>query len=220
MIRSLRILFAIALPGAILASCVGSPASIQTPSPPASSSVAATASPVPDRLTIERANQNLLAGARALGRTEVAICLYVDPSVGLLRDQPNAALQASVDALVRQGYTSLASRPVAACPQAPLYLRTNSVHPKNSGGGPVAAVPTVTTPSPFLLFVALTTPARIATIFGGSTNRRGSEEALCPGSGNNCAEVTGSIYMDPTSFAQTADREKAILQGLGVLVVP
>ena len=150
----------------------------------------------------------------------MAICLYVDASTGLNADTARIALQDSLDAIVQQGYTALGARSVSVCPQIPLFLRTNTVHPKNSGSGPVAAAQTVAAPSPFLLFVAVTTPARIATIFGGLTIRRGAEEAACPGGGgDNCLEVTSSIYADPTAFADAALRQTLVLDGLGLLAV-
>ena len=72
----------------------------------------------------------------------------------------------------------------------------------------------MSTPSPSLLFVAVTTPSRITFIFGGLTTRRGAEEVTC--TGDNCGEVTGSIYSDPTAFANAVERENLILGGLGL----
>ena len=125
-----------------------------------------------------------------------------------------AIFQGTVDSLVRDGYTILAASPVAVCPTAPLYLRTGSVHPKNSGNGTVAAAVRVTAPSPYLLWIAVTTTAHIDAIFGGLTTRRGSEESAC--SGDNCAEVTGSIYVAPTDIATAAQRERVLFDGLGL----
>lgn len=190
--------------------------SLSSPTPtapapaPTSSSAAATTRVAPDV-----ANQALAARARHTGRPNVAICLYVDPGTGL---DPNAALtslQGSIDALVRQGYTVLGTRPASLCPQAPHFIRTSSVHPKNSGNGPVAGVPTVTTPSAYQLVFAVTTTARINMIFGGFTSHRGSEETTC--SGNNCAPVTESVYADAASFASAAERERLLLYGFGLL---
>ena len=154
-------------------------------------------SPSASRVSPDVADSALASYARETGRSEVAICLYVDPSTGLDAGAARASLQSSVDTLVRQGYTVLGARPVALCPQAPVFIRTSTVHPKNSGSGlPVGTTARVTTPSPILLFVAVTTPSRINFIFGGLTTRRGAEEATC--AGDNCREVTGSIYSDPS----------------------
>ena len=183
--------------------------------PTVAAATAASTVAVPDRVAPDVANRSLASRIRETGRADVAICLYVDASTGLNVDTARIALQDSLDALVQQGYTALGARSVSVCPQIPLFLRTNTVHPKNSGGGLVAPAPRVVTPSSFLLFVAVTTPARIATIFGGSTIRRGAEEITC--SGDNCAEVTGSIYADPTAFADVAMRERLVLDGLGLL---
>lgn len=183
--------------------------------PTVAAATAASTVAAPDRVAPDVANRYLAGRIRGTGRADVATCLYVDPSTGLNADTAKVALQDSLDALVQQGYAALGARSVSVCPQVPLFLRTNTVHPKNSGGGPVALAPRVTSPSPFLLFVAVTTPARIATIFGGSTIRRGAEEITC--SGDNCAEVTGSIYADPTAFADVAIRQGLVLDGLGLL---
>jgi hypothetical protein len=137
----------------------------------------------------------------------------VDPASGIDPLVAVRSLQDSIDALVRRGYTALDSR-ASACPQPPLYIRTNSVHPKNSGHGADAPVMRVSTPSPYLLWVAVTTPSRIDGIFGG-TIRRGSEEFTC--AGDNCAEVTVSIYVDPAGYSDAVARETLILDGLGLL---
>jgi hypothetical protein len=210
---------ALLVAGLLAASCAAPavPASPAATSPTVATAPAAPAASAPNRVAPDIANRALAARVRDTARTDVAICLYVDPSTGLNADAARILLQDSVDALVRQGYTALGARSVPACPQVPLFLRTNTVHPKNSGSGPVAPAPIVSTPSPFLLFVAVTTPARIATIFGGSTIRRGAEEAACPGGGDNCLEVTSSIYTDPATFADAALRQTLVLDGLGLL---
>ena len=162
------------------------------------------------------ANRALAERAREHGRTEVMLCLYVDPSTGSDVAAALTSLQRSVDALVLQGYTVLGSRPVALCPQAPWFIRTNTVHPKNSGGGrPVAVAPTAAAPSHFQLWVALTTPGRISAIFGGFTIHRGTEEIFC--TGDNCGTMTESIYTDPSTFARPGDLENVVLEGFGLL---
>lgn len=173
-------------------------------------------SPSASRVPPDVANSALASYARETGRSEVAICLYVDPSTGLDAGAARASLQSSVDTLVRQGYTVLGVKPVVLCPQAPVFIRTSTVHPKNSGSGlPVGTTARVTTPSPILLFVAVTTPSRINFIFGGLTTRRGAEEATC--AGDNCREVTGSIYSDPTAFAGAVERERGRATTKGTL---
>ena len=116
-----------------------------------------------------------------------------------------------MDGLVQQGYSRLN---VALCTEVPYFLRSNTVHPKNSGGA-VGPPVRVAVPSPYLLFFAVTTPTRINTIFGGLTTRRGDEEFICR---DNCASVTGSIYADPTTFADAAARPRLVLEALGLLV--
>ena len=144
------------------------------------------------------------------------LCLYVDPSTGSDLGAALTSLQRSVDALVLQGYTVLGARPVAMCPQAPLFIRTNTVHPKNSGGGrAVAAAPRAASPSPYQLWVALTTAGRISAIFGGSTIRRGTEETFC--TGDSCRSITESIYTDQSTFARPGDLENVVLEGFGLL---
>jgi hypothetical protein len=183
-------------------------------SPPTSPSVASSAAGV--RVDAATANVGLTTRAREHGRTEVVLCLYVDPSTGSDPGAALASLQTSVDALVLQGYNVLGARPVALCPQAPLFIRTNSVHPKNSGsGGTVAAAPRAATPSPYQLWVALTTAARINTIFGGFTSHRGTEEIFC--SGDNCGSMTESVYADPSAFGRRGDLENVVLEGFGLL---
>ena len=168
------------------------------------------------RVDAATANRALAARAGEHGRTEVMLCLYVDPSTGSDVAAALTSLQRSVDALVLQGYTVLGSRPVALCPQAPLFIRTNTVHPKNSGGGrAVAAAPTAATPSPYQLWVALTTAGRISAIFGGFTSHRGTEEIFC--TGDNCGSMTESIYTDPSTFTRPRDLENVVLEGFGLL---
>ena len=162
------------------------------------------------------ANLALATRAREHGRTEVMLCLYVDPITGSDAGAALASLQTSVNALVRQGYTELGARPVALCPEAPLFIRMNTVHPKNSGsGGAVGAAPRAATPSAYQLWVALTTASRINTIFGGFTSHRGTEEIFC--TGDNCGSMTESIYTDPSTFARPSDLENAVLEGFGLL---
>lgn len=225
-VRSSRVLaasvFGLSLMAIVVAALVlGRPQTVPATSPPiaiASSTPnpSITASPVPSprasRVPPDVANNVLANDARATGRSEVAICLYVDPSTGLDAGATRASLQSSVDTLVRQGYTALGATPVVLCP---VFIRTSTVHPKNSGSGlPVGTTARVTTPSPILLFVAVTTPSRINFIFGGLTTRRGAEEATC--AGDNCREVTGSIYSGPTAFASAVERENLIMGGLGL----
>lgn len=205
---------AVMLTGFLAMSCAG-PA---TSSPTARPTVAApSASAAAGRPTPEVANAALAARTRESGRSEVAICLYVDPNVGLDPNAALATLQGSLDALVRQGYSVLGARPASLCPQPPHYIRTNSVHPKNSGNGPVAGVSavTVTTPSTFQLVFAVTTAARIDTIFGGMSSHRGTEEVTC--SGDNCGGVTESIYTDAAAFATASERERLLFEGFGLL---
>lgn len=206
-------LCAVMLTGFLTMSCAG-PA---TSSPTARPTVAAPSSSTAlGRPTPEVANQALTARARDTGRAEAgAICLYIDPNTGLDKDAALATLQSSIDALVRQGYSVLGARPVSSCAQAPHYIRTGSVHPKNSANGPIAAVPTVTTPSAFQLVFVVTTTARIKTIFGGMSSHRGTEEATC--TGNNCGGATESIYADAGSFATPSERERLIFEGFGLL---
>jgi hypothetical protein len=204
---------------AVLSAC-----SVQSPAlGPGTSSTAARTSPPSTassspvvRVDAATANRGLAERAREHGRTEVMLCLYVDPSTGSDVAAALTSLQRSVDALVLQGYTVLGARPVALCPQAPWFIRTNTVHPKNSGGGrAVALAPTAAAPSPYQLWVALTTAARINTIFGGFTSHRGTEEIFC--TGDNCGSMTESVYTDPSTFGRPGDLENVILEGFGLL---
>jgi len=179
----------------------------------ASSPSAASARPSPVTPAPAVADQAIAERLRFTGRTAFAICLYVDPATGLDAATALVETQDALDAVVRRGYTSLASR-VSPCPQPPLYIRTGTVHFKNSASGPEAPVPRVRVPSEHALYLVVTTPSRIEAIFGG-TIRRGTEEIAC--SGDNCAGVTESIYVDPAGFADPVARETLILDGLGLL---
>jgi hypothetical protein len=174
-----------------------------------------TSSPAPSRVPPDAANRDLAGRAQATGRSEIAICLYVDPAANLDPSSALTDLQSTVTALVRQGYTVLGERPVAQCTEAPHFLRTNSVHPKNSGNGVVAPVPRVSAPSPFYLVVAVTTPARMTSVFGALPSHRGSEEVSC--TGDVCGSVTESIYAEPSVFANAGEREQLVLEGFGLL---
>lgn len=204
---------------AVLSAC-----SLQSPAlGPGTSSTAARTSPPSTassspvvRLDAATANRGLAERAREHGRTEVMLCLYVDPATTTDAGAALNSLQNSVNALVLQGYTELGARPVATCPQPPLFIRTNTVHPKNSGGGrSVAAAPTAASASPYQLWVALTTAGRINTIFGGFTSHRGTEEIFC--TGDNCGSMTESIYTDPSTFGHPGALENVILEGFGLL---
>lgn len=185
-----------------------------TAAPTSPPSVASSTAAV--RVDAVTANRALAARASEHGRTEVMLCLYVDPSTGSDVAAALTSLQRSVDALVLQGYTVLGARPVALCPQAPWFIRTNTVHPKNSGGGrAVALAPTPAAPSPYQLWVALTTAGRISAIFGGLSSHRGTEEIFC--TGDNCGSMTESIYTDPSTFVRPGDLENVVLEGFGLL---
>ena len=204
--------------GVLSACTVRSPAlGPDTSSAPARASPPNTASSSPVvRVDAATANRGLAERAREHGRNEVMLCLYVDPTTGSDAGAALSSLQNAVNALVLQGYTQLGARPVATCPQPPLFIRTNTVHPKNSGGGrPVAAAPTAASASPYYLWVALTTAARINTIFGGLTSQRGTEEIFC--TGDNCGSMTESIYTDPSTFGRPGDLENVVLEGFGLL---
>jgi hypothetical protein len=125
-----------------------------------------------------------------------------------------ALLSSTVDALRLKGY-SVISAPPAECSQPTLFLRTNTVHPKNSGQGPVGTVPIVTTPDAFLLHVAVTTDSQLTRIFGGLSMRRGAEEAAC--AGHDCAEITSAIYTSVADFQDGVRRELLVVTGLGLL---
>jgi hypothetical protein len=125
-----------------------------------------------------------------------------------------ALLSSTVDALRSKGYSVISAAP-AECSQPTLFLRTNTVHPKNSGQGPVGPVPRVTTPDTFLLHVAVTTSSQLTRIFGGLSTRRGAEEVTC--TGDNCGEITSAIYSSVTDFQDTGRREQLLLIGLGLL---
>lgn len=160
------------------------------------------------------ANAALADLMRGTGRSELRICLYADPATGADPSQLLALLTSTVDGLRAKGYTVI-SAPPAACAQPPVFLRTNTVHPKNSGQGPVGTAPMVTAPDPFFLHVAVTTDAQLARIFGGPSIRRGAEEITC--TGDSCGEITSAIYADTAELQDTARREQLLLRGLGLL---
>lgn len=204
---------ALVLLGLFAASCAGPTVATPSTSATVAATTPASTSAASDRVTADVANRVLADRVRETGRGFMAICLWVDPSTGLNEDVALVALKGAIDGLVQQGYSRLN---VVLCKEAPYFLRTNTVHPKNSGGGAVAPPVRVTVPNPYLLFLVVTTPTRINTIFGGLSSRRGDEEFTC--SGDNCASVTGSIYADPTAFADAATRQRLVLEGLGLLV--
>lgn len=178
------------------------------PSPTSSGTAGSTA--VPPSV----ANASLADFVRQTGRSDLRVCVYVDPATGADPSQFLALLTSTVDGLRVKGY-SVISAPPAACAEPPVFLRTNTVHPKMSGQGPVGTAPRVTTPDPFLLHVAVTTNAQLARIFGGLATRRGAEEITC--SGDNCGEITSAIYADTVEFQDAARREQLLLRGLGLL---
>jgi hypothetical protein len=161
------------------------------------------------------ANNGLLELARMAGRSDPAVCLFVDPATGIDSTVALLTLQSTVDALVAQGYTPLGARLVAPCPKTPHHIANNTVHPKNSGRGPVSLGETVRSASPYQLFVVLTTASRIDHIFGGSTLRTSSEELMFQG--DSGWPVTLSVYVDPPAFADPGKRAYALFDGLGLL---
>lgn len=159
------------------------------------------------------ANAALAALAKQTDRVDVRICLYVDPQTARDESAALAMLQMTLDALVSSGYASL-SATAALCPEAPLFIRTSSVHPKNRAAGRVAPVPRVNIASPWLLWVAVTTATRIESVFGGLTSHRGAEEFTC--TGDNCGEVTASAYIESIAFDDPSARSRIVLEGLGL----
>jgi hypothetical protein len=216
MIRALAVvlgacLFACTLPTpeSPSASTTGTAAIAPTVAPISS---AATAGPTAVPPTI--ANTGLADFVRYTGRSDLRICLYVDPATGADRSQQLVLLSSTVDGLRARGYAVITAPP-AECPQPTVFIRTNSVHPKMSGQGPVGTTPRVTTPDAFLLHVAITTSSQIIRIFGGLSTRRGAEEIAC--TGDNCGEITSAIYSDVADFQDPARREQLVLAGLGLL---
>ena len=186
---------------------------------PSAAAAAASATPSgtagPTVVPPSIANSALADLMRQTGRSDLRVCLYVDPATGADPSQFLALLSSTVDGLRSKGY-SVISAPPAPCPQPTLFLRTNTVHPKNSGQGPVGpGARVVATPDAFLLHVAVTTNAQLARIFGGLSTRRGAEEITC--TGDNCREITSAIYTDPVEFQNAARRERLLLTGLGLL---
>ena len=198
--------------GSFSPSSGGPTASPSTAAAAASATPSGTAGPtvVPPSI----ANAALADFVRFTGRSELRICLYVDPATGADPSQFLAFLTSTVDGLRAKGYFVI-SAPPAACAELPVFLRTNTVHPKNSGQGPVGTAPRVTAPDPFLLHVAVTTNAQLARIFGGLSTRRGAEEITC--TGDNCGEITSAIYTDTVEFQDAVRRERLLLTGLGLL---
>ena len=206
--------FAVVL-GGILVACTTLPSSgagsaSTAPTLAPTSSTTARPSVVPP-IT---ANASLADFVRSTGRSEVRICLYVDLTTGVDRSDLLVRLSSTVDGLRAQGFSVIAAPPVE-CSQPTVFLRTNTVHPKMSGQGPVGAASIVTIPDASLLHVAVTTSSQIARIFGGLSTRRGAEEVTC--TGDNCGEVTSAIYCDVLEFNDPARREQLVLEGLGLL---
>jgi hypothetical protein len=212
MVRTLVVLL-----GAALLGCTTVPSASGTNSASiaptlAPTNSAATAGPTVVPPTI--ANTGLADFVRSTGRSDLRICLYVDPATGADRSQLLVLLSSTVDGLRARGY-SVITAPPEECPQPTLFLRTNTVHPKMSGQGPVGTAPRVATPDPFLLHIAVTTSSQITRIFGGLSTRRGAEEITC--SGDNCGEITSAIYGDVVDFNDPARREQLVAAGLGLL---
>jgi hypothetical protein len=160
------------------------------------------------------ANSSLAEFVRSTGRSELRICVYVDPATGADRSDLLARLSSTVDGLRAGGFSVIAAPPVE-CSRPTVFLRTNTVHPKMSGQGPVGTASLVTIPDASLLHVAVTTGSQVARIFGGLSTRRGAEEVTC--TGDNCGEVTSAIYCDVLEFNDPARREQLVLEGLGLL---
>lgn len=217
MIRS----FAVLLCGALFACTALPTAAVPSASTTASASIAPTLAPVssaasagPTVVPPTIANTGLADFVRDTGRSDLRICLYVDPATGADRSQLLVLLSSTVDGLRARGYSVITAPPVE-CPQPTVFLRTNTVHPKMSGQGPVGTTPRVTTPDPFLLHIAVTTSSQITRIFGGLSTRRGAEEIAC--AGDNCGEITSAIYSDVAGFQDPARREQLVVAGLGLL---
>ena len=177
------------------------------PSPTASGTAGPTVVPA------SVANAALADFMRQTGRSDLRVCLYVDPATGADPSQLLVLLTSTVDGLRARGYSVL-SAPPAACAEPPVFLRTNTVHPKMSGQGPVGTALTVTVPDPVFLHVAVTTRAQLTRI-GGLSTRRGAEEITC--TGDNCGEITSAIYTDTVEFQDAARRERLLFTGLGLL---
>ena len=185
-----------------------------SPSTPGAASPTTSGTAGPTVVPASVANASLADFVRQTGRSELRICLYVDPATGADPSQFLALLTSTVDGLRAKGY-SVISAPPAACAEPPVFLRTNTVHPKMSGQGPVGTAPRVTTPNAFLLHVAVTTNTQLTRIFGGLSTRRGAEEITC--TGDNCGEITSAIYTDTVEFQDIARRERVLFTGLGLL---
>jgi hypothetical protein len=178
--------------------------SAETPPPPASTVLPST-----------------LLGADVLlattGRSTLRICVYVDPVLAISPERAASLFDQTLNELAPRS-AGARLEPVDLCPIIPLYLATNSRHPKNSSMTLTAAPhPRVTGANidPHILRVAVTTPERIVAIFGTLSQTRGSEEFQCDG--GQCWEVTSSIYVRPDDVDLPEARRMAVLKGLGLI---
>ncbi|HEX4744080.1 MAG TPA: hypothetical protein VFW12_05350 [Candidatus Limnocylindria bacterium] len=163
-----------------------------------------------------RANLSDLPGVT---RTSLGLCVF-DERGDLTAAR--VAVQAAFDGLdaawALGPYQGAPRSPVVACPRVPTLIATDTVHPKRSGQGPVGTTPTVAVDqvSASQLWVVVATPERIAYAFGPDPlSTRAAEEHVCYG--HNCAEVTSSIYIRPTTATDPVALRLALLRGLGLL---
>jgi hypothetical protein len=145
------------------------------------------------------------------------VCVFADAATGITPTRAVTLFGQTLQELAQSGLSGLRVDPLEPCPGPPLFLRTQSRHPQHSLSTLPQGVPPRVAKSevaPYVLAVAITTPERITAIFGPVTTRRGTEQLLC--AGDNCAEVTISIYMPESDVELPAARRDALLQGLGL----
>lgn len=166
--------------------------------------------------TIPRANLSDLPGVT---RPSLGVCVFSESGdVAIARAAVQAALDELAGAWALGPYQGAPRLPVGLCPRTPVLVATNTVHPKRSGQGPVGTPPTVPVEqvSPFMLWVAVVPPNRIAYAFGPDpVSTRAAEENVC--FGHTCAEVTSAIYTTAPTAADPVQIRLALLRGLGLL---
>lgn len=153
-------------------------------------------------------------------RSDLQICVDVDGVDADARREASAEIRRRLSELAAHprwttsGYDRSPTAVAQGCPQRGAHLASNEAHESNRGPAQIFAT---TSPSPFRLFVIVTTPGAIARMFGDGPNTVAAQESMCvpTEAPTDCFEVTTALYVTKSQLSDP-DFTRGLLMGIGL----
>lgn len=155
------------------------------------------------------------AAELAGGRGTLLVCVAIDQS-SFSAPQAKTIVEDVIrnDLNSHPGWYAITQRPSvqSGCPFKAIALTAGTSAPQASTGE--FRVNRVSTPSPFVLHVYVTSSAEIKRVFGTLPDQRIPEEVTC--AAGVCEEVTTSVLVDDTTLRDRTQLRHQLASGLGL----